>query len=59
MTMASKRLIKELQQSQSEHSPALSQVGLVDEGDLFHWNAVLRGPEGTAYEGEMETNRYR
>lgn len=52
--MASKRLIKELQQSQTDTSPALTHIGLLSEDDLFHWTAVLKGPEGTAYEGEKQ-----
>lgn len=50
--MAAKRLIKELQQYQKEPSPALTRLEPVSEDDLFHLAATLKGPEGTAYEGE-------
>ncbi|KAK4505078.1 hypothetical protein PRZ48_003041 [Zasmidium cellare] len=49
--MASKRLIKELDAYNKDPSPALKALEPKSEDDLFHWVAVLRGPEGTAYEG--------
>ncbi|KAF2167996.1 hypothetical protein M409DRAFT_53330 [Zasmidium cellare ATCC 36951] len=49
--MASKRLIKELEAYKREPSSALKVLEPKSEDDLFHWVAVLRGPEGTAYEG--------
>ncbi|KAK1064363.1 hypothetical protein LTR33_012080 [Friedmanniomyces endolithicus] len=48
--MASKRLIKELEQYSRDPSPAVSRLETVDD-DLTHLTADLRGPEGTAYEG--------
>lgn len=47
--MAEKRLGKELQMITSD-PPANISAGLVD-GDLFHWEAVILGPESTPYEG--------
>lgn len=55
VAMASKRLIKELDAFGRDPSPALSVLEPRSEEDLFHWVAVLRGPEGTAYEGVMIT----
>lgn len=49
--MASKRLIKELDAYHSDPSPALSSLGPESDDDLFHMKAVMRGPDGTAYEG--------
>lgn len=51
VAMASKRLIKELQQYQKDPSPALDLLEPVSEDDLFHLVAILIGPDGTAYEG--------
>lgn len=53
MTMASKRLIKELDAYNRDPSPALSSLQPVNDDDLFYWTAILRGPEGTAYEGSI------
>ena len=54
--MASKRLIKELDAYRKDPSPAVSKLELAGDGDdLFHLTAVLRGPEGTAYEGTSHT----
>lgn len=52
IAMASKRLIKELEAYNRDPSPALKALEPKNEEDLFHWVGVLRGPEGTAYEGE-------
>lgn len=49
--MASKRLIRELDAYNREPSPAVSALRLTSDDDLFHLNAVLLGPEETAYEG--------
>lgn len=50
--MATKRLIKELDAYNREPSAALSRLEPVSDDDVFQLAAVLRGPEGTAYEGE-------
>ena len=49
--MASKRLIKELEAYNREPSAVLTRLEPVSDDDLFQLAAVLRGPEGTAYEG--------
>jgi len=49
--MATKRLIKELDAYQRDPSPAIARLEPTSEDDLLHLTAVLRGPEGTAYEG--------
>lgn len=33
--------------------PSNCSAGLVDSGDLFHWQAVIVGPENTPFEGGM------
>ncbi|KAF7190190.1 Ubiquitin-conjugating enzyme E2 PEX4 [Pseudocercospora fuligena] len=49
--MAAKRLTKELGAYNRHPSPALSRLEPASDEDIFHLSAVLRGPEGTAYEG--------
>lgn len=51
VTMASKRLIKELDAYNCDRPHAVASLEPVSDDDLFHLRAVLRGPEGTAYEG--------
>lgn len=51
--MASKRLIKELDAYRRNPSSAVSTLEPVSDDDLFHLKAVLRGPQGTAYEGSL------
>ena len=46
-----KRLLTELQTYQSDPNDALLELGPIDDDDLLHWRAVMRGVEGTAYEG--------
>ncbi|KAG8626490.1 hypothetical protein KVT40_005435 [Elsinoe batatas] len=46
----SKRLIHEIQSYGQEPSEALIDLGPIHDDDLFHWSAVMRGVEGTAYE---------
>lgn len=51
--MAAKRLIKELAQYRKDPSPAISNLEPAnDDDDLFNLHATLKGPEGTAYEGQ-------
>ncbi|PUU74545.1 ubiquitin-conjugating enzyme/RWD-like protein [Tuber borchii] len=45
------RIMNELVNYRKEPNPALESLGPVSEDDLFHWAAVLKGAEGTAYEG--------
>jgi len=49
--MAAKRLIKELDAYNRDGSSAVSSLEAVEDEDLFHLTAILRGPEETAYEG--------
>lgn len=50
--MATKRLIKELDAyNRDPSSPAVAELYPVREDDLMELRAVLRGPEGTGYEG--------
>jgi len=45
-----KRLMTELNAYQSEPNDALLRLGPVRDDDLLHWEAVMRGVTGTAYE---------
>lgn len=51
--MATKRLIKELDAYQRDPSPSLTRLEPSSNDDLFHMQAELKGPEGTAYEGTV------
>lgn len=46
-----KRLIKELASYRKDPNPCLVSLAPVSEDDLTHWIAVLKGVEGTPYEG--------
>jgi len=48
---AVKRLIQELRTYEQESSEALRHLGPVREDELMHWQAVMKGIPGTAYEG--------
>ncbi|KAF1943734.1 UBC-like protein [Clathrospora elynae] len=45
-----KRLMTELQTYQRDPNDALLELGPADD-DVMHWRAVMKGVEGTAYEG--------
>lgn len=45
-----KRLMTELQTYQRDPSDELLELGPADE-DVMHWRAVMKGVDGTAYEG--------
>lgn len=49
-----KRLLHELQSYEQEPSEALLELGPVNDDELLHWIAVLKGVEGTAYQGEPQ-----
>lgn len=55
MTMAAKRLIKELDAYHADPSPAVASLQPGDDGDLLHLTAVLLGPQETAYEGTLHS----
>lgn len=46
-----KRLLTELNNYQSDPNEALEFLGPVNDDELLHWTAVMRGVPGTAYEG--------
>lgn len=48
-----KRLLQELKDHNSEPLPFLQHLGPKSESQLFEWEAVMRGPGGTAYEGML------
>lgn len=48
---AAKRLLKELQAYETEPNEALLRLGPINDGNLNHWTAVMKGITGTAYEG--------
>ena len=45
--------MNELRNLQKEPNPALLRLGTVNEGDLFHWDAVMKGVPGSAYENGL------
>jgi len=51
VTSPTKRLLTELQSYQSDPNDALLELGPVDDDELMHWRAVMKGVPGTAYEG--------
>lgn len=44
------RLLRELKDYTNSPNEALLHLGPVDEDDLLHWEAVLKGVPGTPYE---------
>jgi peroxin-4 len=46
------RLICELKEYHKTPNESLLHLGPVDEEDLLHWEAVLKGVDGTPYEGK-------
>jgi len=49
---STRRLLNELQSFSKEPNPCLLRLGLVNEGEVLHWEAVMKGVEGGAYEGK-------
>lgn len=49
-SVASKRLFQEYKQLTLTPPEGIT-AGPVNEDDLFHWEALIQGPEGTPYEG--------
>ncbi|KIW03887.1 uncharacterized protein PV09_05180 [Verruconis gallopava] len=47
----SKRLIQELKDYQKDPNEALLYLGPASDNELMEWTAVMKGVEGTAYEG--------
>lgn len=52
-----KRLLTELQAYQSDPNDALLELGPADDDELMVWRAVMKGVDGTAYEGEPSSTR--
>lgn len=48
---STKRLLHELQSYTSDPNPALLHLGPVGESQILHWDAIMKGVEGSAYEG--------
>jgi peroxin-4 len=46
-----KRLIQELKDYQKDPNEALLHLGPASDDELMEWTAVMKGVEGTAYEG--------
>lgn len=46
-----KRLMQELASYRKEPNPCLVSLDPVSEDDLTHWTAVMKGVDGTPYEG--------
>lgn len=51
------RLIRELKEYHKTPNESLLHLGPVDEEDLLHWEAVLKGVNGTPYEGKPYVRR--
>lgn len=49
---STKRLLQELKNNAEEPSPILQSLGPVPEAEILHWEAVMKGVLGTAYEGK-------
>ncbi|KAI4175529.1 MAG: hypothetical protein LQ348_006161, partial [Seirophora lacunosa] len=45
-----KRLLQELRDHATDPLPFLQHLGPKSESQLFEWEAVMKGPQGTAYE---------
>jgi len=54
---AAKRLLHELATYREEGNPALLELGPTSEHELTRWSAVMKGPAGSAYEGETPASR--
>ena len=48
---STKRLLQELKANTSEPSTVLQSLRPTSEADLLHWEAIMKGVPGTAYEG--------
>ncbi|KAF2809049.1 putative ubiquitin conjugating enzyme [Mytilinidion resinicola] len=48
---STKRLLKELQDYQRDPNDALAELGPVSDDELMHWTAVMKGVNGSPYEG--------
>jgi peroxin-4 len=53
-----KRLLQELKDYTNNPNEALLHLGPVNDDDLLHWEAVLKGVNGTPYEGTPAPSPY-
>jgi ubiquitin-protein ligase len=62
MDAASRRLLKELralpQELGTEASSDLLALAPIDDSNLFVWKAIIRGPEGSPYQGKCHATLY-
>jgi ubiquitin-protein ligase len=54
-----KRLTQELKDYQRDPNEALLHLGPASDDDLMEWTAVLKGVDGTAYEGTYVPSQAR
>jgi peroxin-4 len=45
-----RRVLNELQNYPKDPNPVLLQLGPINEAETLHWESVMRGEKGTAYE---------
>ncbi|KAA6406855.1 MAG: ubiquitin-conjugating enzyme [Lasallia pustulata] len=50
---STKRLLHELQSYTSDPNPALLHLAPVSESQILHWDAIMKGVDGSAYEGGL------
>ena len=50
---STRRLLQELKTTLSEPSPILHSLGPISDDQMLHWEAVMKGVPGTAYEGKI------
>ena len=49
---STKRLLHELKQYSQEPNEGVLHLGPVHDGEILHWEAVLKGVKGSGYEGK-------
>jgi len=50
-----KRLLHELRSYEKDPSDALLHLGPINDEELTHWTAILKGVTGTAYQSNTST----
>lgn len=50
---STKRLLQELKSIVEDPSPILQSLSPASEAEILHWEAVMKGFPGTAYEGNL------
>lgn len=62
---STRRILNELQNYERDPSEALLHLAPINDDNLMHWTAVMKGVDGTAYQGETalqffgKTNSYK